>query len=179
MAYIRYMTFVLTFVHLLKNIRNNWLTEKMEKNACCPFSQTQRALKPSLASLVAFVFLLFNYLHINGVNFGWIYFSLETSDNIFAVSSLRSLCLINIKAPFSQLICCCILNIVPHVSQVFHCFNICSSIVHYFVECFSIFITILSASIRFCVLNSMYGFSNFDWSNSNTRRIFFTFKPTL
>ena len=37
----------------------------------------------------------------------------------------------------------------------------------------------LFPSIRFCVLNSIYGFSHGDLMNSNTRCICFSFNPSL
>ena len=72
----------------------------------------------SLASFVVFVVLLFNSLPVNGVNFGSISVSLQTSDNIFAVRYLRSLCLIDTKFPSLQLIQCCVLNLLPQVRVV-------------------------------------------------------------
>ena len=41
------------------------------------------------------------------------FLSLQISDNIFAVRSVRSLCLTDMKPPFLQIIQCCILNLLP------------------------------------------------------------------
>ena len=69
-----------------------------------------RALMLSLASFVVFA-VLFSYSSpFNGVNFGSTSVSFQTSDNIFAVRFLRTLCLIDTKPPYLQLIQCCILN---------------------------------------------------------------------
>ena len=48
--------------------------------ACCPLSQTLRALMSSLTSfvIVAFAVLLSNYSPVKGVNFGSISMSLQT-----------------------------------------------------------------------------------------------------
>ena len=68
-----------------------------------------------MSSLILFLVLtvLLSYsLSVNGVNFGSISVSLQTSDNIFVVRSIRSLCLIDEKPLFLQLICF-ILNLLP------------------------------------------------------------------
>ena len=83
--------------------------------------QTPCALMSSLASFVVFAVLLVNSSSVNYVHFDSISMSLQTSDNIFAVRSLRSLCLIDMKPPFLQLIQCCKQNLLPqgHVAGKF------------------------------------------------------------
>ena len=76
-------------------------------------SQCPRALMTSFASFVVLAVLLPNSSSVNGVDFSSISMPLQTSDNIFAVRSLRSLCRIDTKPAFLQLIQCCILNLLP------------------------------------------------------------------
>ena len=97
---------------------------KMPLNPC-PLSQTPRALMSSLPSFFVFPVLLSNLSPVSGVNFGSISMSLQTSDNIFIVRSLISLCLIDAKPPFLQLKQCLILNLPPqgHVVGKFAMFN--------------------------------------------------------
>ena len=83
------------------------------KNDYCPLSQTRCAPISSLALFVVFVVLRPNSLPVKNVNFRSISISLQTSDIIFAVRSLKLLCLIDMNPPFLQLIQCCILNLVP------------------------------------------------------------------
>ena len=82
--------------------------------------KTPRALMSSPASFLVSAVLLSISLPVNGFNFGSISISLQVLDNIFAVRSLRSLCLIDTKPPFLQLMQCCMLNLLlqRHVCNV-------------------------------------------------------------
>ena len=73
-------------------------------------SKIPRALMLSLGSFVVSVVLLSNSSPVNGVKF-WLDFYVFA--NLFAARSLRSLCLIDTKPPFLQLIQCFILNLLP------------------------------------------------------------------
>ena len=64
------------------------------KNACCPLSQKPRARTSSLALLDLFAVRLLRYSPLNGTSVGSFSVSQHTSDNIFAVRSLKLLCLI-------------------------------------------------------------------------------------
>ena len=65
----------------------------------------------SVTSFVVFAVLQPNSSPVNGVNFGSISTSLQTSGNI--CRSPRLLCLTDTKPPFLQLMQCCALNLLP------------------------------------------------------------------
>ena len=77
------------------------------------WAQKPLNLKIHVASLVVFAALLSNSSPVSVFNFCSISLSLQTSDNIFVVRSLRSLCVIDTKPLFLQLIQWCILNLQP------------------------------------------------------------------
>ena len=76
-------------------------------------TQNPRARAWCLASLDLFAVRLRRFSPLNGTSFGSISVSKHTSDNIFAVRSLNSLCLIVAKPPFLQPILC-VSNLLPH-----------------------------------------------------------------
>ena len=83
------------------------------KSACHPLSQKLRARTSSLASLDLFVVRLLRSFPLYGTGFGSTLVLLHTSDNILAVRSYKSLCLMVTKLPFLQLLLCCISNLLP------------------------------------------------------------------
>lgn len=92
------------------------------KNVCCPLSQIPYTIMSSLVLFVIIAVVLFSSLPVRGAEFGSMSVLLQTSYNIFIVRSPRSLCQMDIKPPFLQLIQC--LNILPqgHAPSKVACF---------------------------------------------------------
>lgn len=85
----------------------------INENAYCSLSQNRRTLLASLTLFIVLEVLPSNSSLVTGVTFGSISVSLQISIKIFGVRFLKSLCIIDTNLPFSQLIQCVILNLLP------------------------------------------------------------------